>query len=107
VIVYHVTRAKYADSIDRDGFEDRTGRYLTSREHTGVFVSDLPLVIESGLEDPIVFEIDLPDADLAGREFIEDGSNHREWLVPAAALNAAHRRQVGWPECLDDIEARP
>jgi hypothetical protein len=106
VIVYHVTRSEYADEIDRDGFEDNTGKFLTERSHAGVWVSSVPLVIECGLEDPIVFEIDLPDAALSDREFVEDGANHREWLVLASDLNAAKRRRVEWPEILDQIDAR-
>jgi hypothetical protein len=106
MIVYHVTRAQDADAIDRDGFEANVGTFLTETVHTGVWVSDLPLVIEAGFEDPIVFEINLPDVALVGCEWEEDGANHREWLVPAPIVNTGARRRVEWPECLNDIEAR-
>lgn len=106
MIVYHVTRLESADAIERDGFEDYTGTFLTERVHSGVWMSDVPLVIESGFENPIVFEIDIPDAALVGCEWIEARSNHREWLVPAPVVNRGRRQRVEWPECLDDIEAR-
>ncbi|HEY2781086.1 MAG TPA: hypothetical protein VGI90_09920 [Steroidobacteraceae bacterium] len=105
MIVYHVTHPSAADAIDTEGFRDGSGTYMTSTQLSGVFVSDVPLVIESGLEDPVVFAIDLAEIHLVGCGLLEEGKNYREWIVPAARINAAGRRRVEWPECLDDIEA--
>lgn len=100
--VYHCTSVTAAAAIERDGFQDRTGHYLTEAEHSGVWVSDGPLSENEGVDDPsVVFEIDLDELAVQDFEWIEEGKPYREWLIPAAMLNPAPRRRV--EECgVDD-----
>jgi len=100
--VYHITSTENAPSIAAEGFRDGTGTYLTSRAHTGVWVSDRPLVIESNVDvdDCACFEIEAPEDALARREWIEEGKRYREFLVPAAVLNRLPRRQLTYEELL-------
>lgn len=92
--VYHVTGADAAGSIEAHGFRDSHGTYLTDSEHIGAWVSDSPLTVQSGIEDPVVFEIDVPMEVIAEFEWIEEGKGYREWLVPAVVLNSYPRRRV-------------
>jgi hypothetical protein len=94
MIVFHVARLDAAEAIDRNGFEDGTGTFLTEQQFSGVWVSDRPLVDQSGIDNPVVFEIDVADSALSDMEWIEEGKGYREWLVPAAVLNSALRRRV-------------
>ena len=88
--VYHVTSSEAAQAIAAQGFRDSAGRFLTATHHAGVFVSDRPLWLESSieLEHLACFEICVDEQYLAGCEWIEEGKGYREWLVPAAVLNA-------------------
>ena len=43
MILYHRTTAANAEQILRDGFRDCVGFYGTTREHSGVWLSDVPL----------------------------------------------------------------
>ncbi len=52
MIVYHVTRPEYADSIERDGFRDSTGAFMTENEYIGVWVSDIPMTPDVPWVDP-------------------------------------------------------
>jgi hypothetical protein len=80
---------------------------MTENEYTCVWVSDIPMTPDVTWADPVTFEIDLPNAVLVWHEWIEEGTNHREWLVPAAKVNIGIRRRVKWPECLyDRLSAR-
>lgn len=83
-----------AEDIDRDGFLDGTGDYLTNHAHTGVWVADVPLDPNdygSGQWDAPVFAMDVDESLIAGFEWIEDGKPYREWLVPAVILNGCSR----------------
>jgi hypothetical protein len=84
---WHRTYA--AEAILAGGFKDGTGTYLTDREHTGVWLSDIP--VERHDQSDTLLAVDLPvhlspmlDAE---HEWVEDGKGFREWLVPAAILN--------------------
>ncbi|MGS0685439.1 hypothetical protein ACVBEQ_09875 [Nakamurella sp. GG22] len=104
-MVYHRAGSdEAADDIDRDGFRDGTGNYLTENSYTGVWVADLPLDPNDygeGEWDAPVFEMDVDEPAIADYEWIEDGKPYREWLVPAPVVNGWPRRhrcctQRGW-----------
>jgi len=82
--LYHET--PHADAILADGFRDGEGKYLTDGMHRGVWVSDRPLG-EIG-EGGRVFVIDVPEDVVLEFEWVEEGKGYREFLVPAAILNA-------------------
>ncbi len=92
--VYHLTRAEYAAAIVRRGFRDGTGPFLTARQHNGVWVSDRALGIEAPLKlhKCACFEVDIPEALIKPREWIENERAYREFLIPAAVLNGFPRR---------------
>ncbi len=94
---YH--RTFYATEILREGFRDATDTYMTSREHTGVWVSDRPLDENEGAGGNVLLVIDISEEIFANYEWIEDGKTYREALVPAAILNALKR-----PEIVDEVE---
>ena len=78
-----------AMKILRDGFRNATGRYLTNREWSGVWVSDRPLDNSEGSSGDALLQITIADDLLAAFEWVEEGKPYREWLVPAAVLNDA------------------
>jgi hypothetical protein len=92
VILFHRTPA--ADAIVSEGFRDATEPYGTSAFHTGVWLSDHPLgENEGGVGDDIVM-VDIPEDDIALFEWMGRPSfGYREWLVPAAIVNAYPRQQ--------------
>jgi hypothetical protein len=75
-------------------FIDSTGTFLTNHDFSGVWVSDVQLDDQSGIGNPVIFEIDVADSELSDLEWIEGGKSYREWLVPAAVLNHAQRRRI-------------
>jgi hypothetical protein len=92
--VYHVTDCEAAASIEASGFRDSTGHYLTDQEWSGVWVSNRPLNDRSGIPEAVAFEIEIDHAAIADLEWVEDGRDYREWLIPARVLNAAPRRRI-------------
>jgi hypothetical protein len=87
VRVYHSTSRETAEAIERDGFRDGTGTYLTSEKFTGVWVSDRPLDENEGGMAEALLIVEVPDAELEPYEWVEEGKPYREWLVPAELLN--------------------
>jgi len=85
VQLYHVTTAKNAEAIMRDGFCDRSGSYVIDTILTGVWLSDRPLDANEAMAGSTVLVVDLhvPISDLADYELIEEGKPYREWCVPA------------------------
>lgn len=81
--LYHDTHA--AEAILAEGFRDSTGRYLTDRDWTGVWVTDTPNDQERGEMSRLV--VDVPEELLESYEWVEQGASWREWLVPADLLN--------------------
>ena len=87
MILYHRTHAAIAEPILCDGFRDGTGTYLTTEEHSGVWLSNVPLDINEGAEGDTLLQLDLPEQTIADYEWREDGKRYREWLVPARLIN--------------------
>jgi hypothetical protein len=91
--LYHRTSAQAAAAILCSGFEDRSGTYLTTEEWSGVWLSDVPLDINQGAlgDTLLIVELDLAEEQLRDYEWIEEGKPYREWLIPAALVNAKVR----------------
>src|SRR4051812_17399614 len=87
MLVYHRTTAAAAEAIMQDGFRDSTGRFMTSSEHTGVWVSNVPLDENEGAHGDTVLEVSVDESHIAEYEWIQD-IGYREWLVPAVVLNS-------------------
>jgi len=93
-ILYHVTTEEAARSILRDGFTDGRGTYMTTREHTGVWLSDRPLDINEGAYGDAILEVEIPPEAVLDYEWVEEGKPYREFLVPARVVNAYSVRPV-------------
>lgn len=80
-------------AILAEGFRDATGCYGTDRQFTGVWLSDIPLDENEGTAGADLLEVmlDLPDAEIIEWEWGEEGEGvgYREFLFPAAIVNAA------------------
>jgi hypothetical protein len=89
VKVYHRTCGENALSILRHGFKDATGRFLTEREWSGVFVSAEHPLDEGDADLDVVLVVELPSDVFETWEWREEGKPYREALIPASELNAA------------------
>jgi hypothetical protein len=89
VTLYHRAAEDIARQIIATGFRDSEGYYMTTRLHSGVWVSDQPLDENEGACGNALIRIELAkdESEIASFEWIEDGKPYREWLVPAALLN--------------------
>ena len=96
----HRTSTQAASAILRSGFEDRTGTYLTTTEWSGVWLSNIPLDINEGAGGDVLLEVelDLTEEVLLGYEWSEEGKTYREWLIPAALINAKGKVRVASQE---------
>ena len=88
--LYHRTTTEAAAEILRYGFKDTDGDYLTANTYSGVWLSDIPLGETEGARGEVLFEVwlSLNEQEMAQFEWVEDGKPYREWLVPAALINA-------------------
>jgi hypothetical protein len=88
MILYHRTTAASAEQILSSGFRDAIGYYGTGQQHSGVWLSDVPLDISAGAEGDTLFRVKLSEEVVAAHEWIEkEGSSYHEWLVPAQLIN--------------------
>jgi hypothetical protein len=90
MILYHRTTEESASSILAHGFTDATGSYLTDQEFTGVWLSSVPLDANEGADGDTLLRVTLniPEAELANWEWVEEGKPYREWLIPAEVINS-------------------
>jgi len=95
--LYHCTTEATARQILADGFSDQTGRYLTDREWSGVWLSDRPLHNTEGASGDTVLQIEIPEDAVAPFEWVKEDKPFREWLVPAAVLNKAGQVKLSDP----------
>ena len=94
--LYHRTTAGAAKAILDSGFRDRRGHFGLKNEVEvelkGVWLSDVPLEgNDFGSADrDTLLAVTLDDQDLVEWEAVEEGGvrSYREWLVPAAVINA-------------------
>lgn len=85
---FHRTTAAATEAILAHGFRDGRGRYMTNTEHEGVWLSDRPLDVHEGAEGDTLLAVEVPSDLVEPYEWIEEGKGYREFLVPAALLNA-------------------
>jgi hypothetical protein len=93
VKLYHRTTAAFANSILEGGFLDYSSTFMTSEVHTGVWLSNIPADEGDGIlpsmTSLLLIETTLSENELAKYEWIDGPSgNYREWLIPAALVNA-------------------
>jgi hypothetical protein len=93
-ILYHRTSAQAAKAILDGGFRDTKRHYGFDIEVEGVWLSDVPFDRGFNPPDVVTLAVTLDDADLVDREVITDGGTYREWLVPAALLNAKGNSRI-------------
>ncbi len=94
--LFHRTEAEYADSILRSGFEDGHGTYLTVNKYSGVWLSNVPLDANEGAfgDTLLGVELEMAEEELRQYEWIEEGKGFREFLIPAAIINAKAKVRV-------------
>jgi hypothetical protein len=91
--LYHRTTKSAAQSILRDGFQDREGSYGTEQVFRGVWLSLAPLDASEGATGDTLLAVDLrlELGVLAEYEWTEEGKTYREWLIPAHVINGNSR----------------
>ena len=99
--VFHTTTDAAAAAIERDGFRDGVGSYLTVNEYRGVWLGDLPMDPNEGASGDVLFVLDIPEQVLKPFEWIEEGKPYREFLVPADTVNEYPRTRCDLWEYLD------
>jgi hypothetical protein len=89
-------RTNDAEAILTFGFKDGTDSYMTKNEYSGVWLSNVPLDANEGAfgDTLLLVELDLTEGDLAQFEWIEEGKGFREWLIPAALINAKGKVRI-------------
>ena len=90
LMTYHRTTSEAAELILREGFQDTEGQFGTSSVHRGVWLSDIPLNINDGVEGDALLEVTLmlSQDEMDATEWAEQHVGHREWLMPAVTINA-------------------
>jgi hypothetical protein len=87
-------RTNDAEAILTSGFKDGTGSYLTTSEYSGVWLSDVDANEGAFGDTLLLVELDMPEGELNQFEWIEEGKGFREWLIPAALINAKGKVQI-------------
>jgi len=100
---FHRANAKDADAILRSGFRDGAGYYMTPHRYSGVWLSDVPLDANEGAfgDTLLAVELKLTEDQLRKFEWFEEGKGYREWLIPAALINANATIRIiedDWPD---------
>ena len=90
LILFHRTTEASAQKILTDGFRDATGVSMTDREHTGVWLSNVPLDINEGAVGDVLLKVslDVSETEISDYEWVEELKPYREWLAPAELVNA-------------------
>lgn len=88
--LYHRTTCESAEAILATCFQDATGTYMTDRDWAGVWLADRPLGPNEGVYGTVLLRVylALPEDELAHYEWVEAGTHYREFLIPAARINA-------------------
>ena len=88
---YHRTQSEKAAKIIAEGFRDGDGDYMVEgHSFTGVWLSNVPLDSNEGADGDVLLlvTLNLNESELADYEWVEDDKPYREWLIPAALVNA-------------------
>lgn len=96
VILYHRTNKKAATAILRGGFRDACGSYGTTHNHRGVWFSNTPLDENEGACGDVLLSVKarLSFKQLAAYEWVSERNSYREWLIPAALINAHSKVKI-------------
>ena len=86
--LYHRTSAAGVKDILQDGFLDTTGYFLRGHAFRGVWFSDDPFTPGERTVGDTVLCLDIPEPIIAEYEWKDAWTPYREWLIPAALLNA-------------------
>lgn len=96
--LYHRTTAQAAKAILEVGFRDAKRHFGSNIEFEGVWLSDVPRDSKdfghTGRDTLLAVTLD--DADLGALEVLEEGTerSYREWIVPAAVINAKGKVRI-------------
>ena len=101
MLLFHRTNA--AEAILREGFRDGEGTHLTNHVFRGVWLSDAPLDVNEGAQGEQLLEVRISATQVRPYEWIEERKGYREWLVPAALLNAVAKVRLISPDEEDRI----
>jgi hypothetical protein len=88
MILYHNTDFDTANAILRDGFQDGIGNYLTKNTYKGVWLADNKRAIGPFGDTMLEVIINLDPSKLKDYEWEEESKGFREYLIPAAVVNA-------------------
>ena len=104
ITLHHWTTWEAAQSIRTNGFRDGSGRYMTTKQHTGVWFTDDDEDAMQGMCGATHLSIStkLSEKDIEEYEWIEDGKGYREWLIPAQVINPS----IG-ALCIEDALVHP
>jgi hypothetical protein len=91
---FHRTTAAATEAILAHGFRDGRGRCLTDTFHEGVWLSDVPLDSNEGVDGVMLLAVEVPANTVEPYEWIEEGKPYREFLVPATLLNAQGKMTI-------------
>jgi hypothetical protein len=107
MLVYH--RTDHAAAIMDGGFRDGSEEVPGVGELRGVFVSaDSPLSEYDGFDrGNTLIELEIPEALFERYEWVEEGLQYREAMIPAAELNRHPRRVISDDEWGDDEVLEP
>jgi hypothetical protein len=95
MILFHITGKDAAASILVGGFVDGEGRYMTDKTFEGVWLSDRPLDEAKPFNAAVTLQVEFPpDVVLADYEWVEEGKDYREWLVPAEMINSLAKTTI-------------
>ena len=82
---FHTTDA--ASAIQREGFRDAEGTYLTANTYRCVWFANTPATASDGPEGETVIVVEMPEDAALLYEWVEDGRTFREFLIPAGIAN--------------------
>ena len=86
-LYFHRTTEASAAAILRKGFRDTKGRFGTTLEYKGVWLSDVPVDFQEGAQGTILLAVEIDPTYVKKYEWVQQGNSYREYLVPATLLN--------------------
>lgn len=89
--LYHSTTLESAQQILVSGFRDGSDDYgCVGHVLTGVFLADSPVDVNEGAAGDAVLcvDLDVPSDEIDAWEIIEEYKRFREFMIPAATINA-------------------